>query len=45
MFQIVEQLLNRADAGCQLWPHQIAHASSVMVNTVYLLELTPEERT
>lgn len=39
MFQFIEQLLNRADAGCQLWPHEIAKASSLMVNTVYLLEL------
>lgn len=44
MFLVIEQLLNRADAGCQLWPHEIDKASSLMVNTVYLLELTDAAR-
>lgn len=40
MFQAVEHLLRRADAGSMLWPYEIANASSLMVNTVYFLELT-----
>jgi len=44
MFQSIEKLLTRADAGCQLWPHEISQATSLMFNTVYLLELSPQAR-
>lgn len=39
MFARVELMLTRADAGCQLWVHEVAQASALIVNTLYLLEL------
>ena len=39
MFARIEHLLGRADDGCQLWAHEISTATSLIVNTLYLLEL------
>jgi hypothetical protein len=39
MFARVELMLARADAGCQLWVHEIAQASALVVNTLYFLDL------
>ena len=39
MFARVELMLARADAGCQLWVHEIAQVQALIVNTSYLLEL------
>lgn len=39
MFARVELMLARADAGCQLWIHEVAQAQALIVNTLYLLEL------
>ena len=39
MFARVEAMLDRADAGCQLWAHEIAQVSALIVNTLYFLEL------
>ena len=39
MFARIEIMLERADAGCQLWPHEIAQATQLIVNTLYFLEL------
>jgi len=44
MFGFIQTMLERADAGCQLWPHEISKATSLMFNTVYLLELKSSER-
>jgi hypothetical protein len=39
MFASVETVLERADRGCQLWDHEVSGASSLIVNTLYFLEL------
>jgi hypothetical protein len=39
MFARVEATLERADAGCQLWAHEISTVQSLIVNTLYLLDL------
>lgn len=39
MFARIEYMLGRADAGCQLWAHEISTATALIVNTLYLLEL------
>jgi hypothetical protein len=39
MFAGIEALLERADRGCQLWDHEVAGASQLIVNTLYFLEL------
>lgn len=39
MFARIEFMLERADTGCQLWPHEIAQATQLIVNTLYFLEL------
>jgi hypothetical protein len=39
MFARVEMLLERADAGCQLWAHEISSIQSLIFNTIYLLDL------
>ena len=39
MFARVEMMLARADAGCQLWVHEVAQAQALIVNTLYFLEL------
>jgi hypothetical protein len=39
MFAQVETILNRADLGCQLWPHEVANATATIVNTLYFLDL------
>jgi hypothetical protein len=44
MFARVETMLERADAGCQLFANEIGQTQSLIVNTLYFLELEPGQR-
>jgi hypothetical protein len=44
MFNSIEGALSRADAGCQLFPHEVIAASQHIVNTLYFLELDASAR-
>ena len=39
MFDRIEHSLQRADAGCQLWPLEVANISALILNTLYFLDL------